>query len=302
MAFGLVGGSEVGLTCPLLGGPAVLQRPVSYQALFEKLFASSPDGILVVDNEGRILEANPQVESLFGYTCSELLGSPVEILIPERFRQAHNSHRTAYSNQPNMCSMGTDLELYAKRKDGSEFPVDIMLSPVQTDEGHLIMGVVRDITERKRSEDAMRRLALSDPLTGLGNYRRLQIAFEAAMKWSERTVRPLALLLLDIDGLKKTNDTRGHLAGNSALCRLADVLLAGCRAIDSAVMEEMNLPSYCPKQTPKEPKNLLLGWRADWPTRRTTLRSLSAMEWEFIRRMEPHSINSLVPLTVLSTR
>lgn len=233
MAFGLVGGSEVGLTCPLLGGPAVLQRPVSYQALFEKLFASSPDGILVVDNEGRILEANPQVESLFGYTCSELLGSPVEILIPERFRQAHNSHRTAYSNQPNMRSMGSDLELYAKRKDGSEFPVDIMLSPVQTDEGHLIMGVVRDITERKRSEDAMRRLALSDPLTGLGNYRRLQIAFEA--KWSERTVRPLALLLLDIDGLKKTNDTRGHLAGNSALCRLADVLLAECRAIDSAV-------------------------------------------------------------------
>ncbi len=213
----------------------MLQRPVSYQALFEKLFASSPDGILVVDNEGRILEANPQIESLFGYTCSELLGSSVEILIPERFRQAHTSHRTDYSNQPNVRSMDTDLELYGKKKDGSEFPVDIMLSPVQTDEGQLVMGVVRDITERKRSEEAMRRLALSDPLTGLGNYRRLQIAFDAAMKWSERTTRPFALLLLDIDGLKKTNDTHGHLVGSRALCRLADALLAECRAIDTAV-------------------------------------------------------------------
>ncbi len=162
-----------------------MQRPVSYQALFEKLFASSPDGILVVDNEGRILEANPQIESLFGYACSELLGSPVEILIPERFRQAHTSHRSAYSNQANMRSMGTGLELYGKRKDGSEFPVDIMLSPVETDEGQLVMGVVRDITERKQSEEAMRQLALSDPLTGLGNYRRLQVAFDTATKWTE---------------------------------------------------------------------------------------------------------------------
>lgn len=212
-----------------------MQRPVAYQALFEKLFASSPDGILVVDNEGHILEANPQIESLFGYTCSELLGNPVEILIPERFRQAHTSHRSSYSNQSNMRSMGTGLELYGKRKNGSEFPVDIMLSPFETDEGQLVMGVVRDITDRKQTEEVMRQLALSDPLTGLGNYRRLQVAFDTATKWSDRTGRPFALLVLDIDGLKKTNDTHGHLVGSRALCRLADILGAECRVIDTAV-------------------------------------------------------------------
>jgi len=203
-------------------------------ALFERLFASSPDAIIVVDREGRIIEVNPQIESLFGYACSELLGSPVEILIPERFRSIHTGHRTAYSNQPRMRPMGTGLELYGRRKDGSEFPVDIMLSPVATAGGPLFLGVVRDITERKRLEQEMRQLALSDPLTALGNYRRLQVAFDTEANWSRRTGRPTALLLLDLDGLKKVNDTYGHVVGSRALCRLAAVLRAECRAVDTA--------------------------------------------------------------------
>ena len=160
------------------------------QAIFEKLFASLPDAIVVVNREGRILEANPQVESLFGYACSELLGSPIEILIPDRFRSVHQAHRSTYSDQPLMRPMGTGLELYGRRKDGSEFPVDIMVSPVETAEGPLVLGVIRDITERKRLEEEMRQLALSDPLTGLGNYRRLEDAFETETKWFQRT-RPV---------------------------------------------------------------------------------------------------------------
>jgi two-component system, cell cycle response regulator len=213
--------------------PHRTQRPDS-KTLFESLFASSPDGIIVVDREGCIKEANPQIETVFGYACSELLGSPVEILIPERFRLVHTAHRNAYSNQPNMRPMGTGMELYGRRKDGSEFPVDIMLSPVETAGGLLVLGVVRDITERKRLEQELRQLALSDPLTGLGNYRRLQEAFETESKWYQRIGRPSALLLLDVDGLKKINDTHGHLVGSRALCRLADVLRAECRAIDTA--------------------------------------------------------------------
>ncbi len=200
----------------------------------EKLFTSLPDAVVVVDSEGRILEANPQTESLFGYACSELLGSRVEILIPERFRSAHSTHRSDFNNQPRLRPMGAGHELYGRRKDGSEFPVDIMLSPLETDGGRFVLGVIRDITEQKRLEGELRELVTSDPLTRLGNYRRLEEAFDREVKWFQRTGRSSVLLLLDVDGLKAINDAYGHLAGSRALCRLGDALRVECRAIDTA--------------------------------------------------------------------
>jgi len=212
--------------------PDQTQRPDT-QALFEKLFTSSPDGIVVVDRKGGILETNPQIESMFGYAAGELRGSPVEILIPERLRPSHEAHRADYGHQPRIRPMGSGLELYGRRKDGTEFPVDIMLSPLDTSTGPLVLAVIRDVTERKQLEDEMRKLISTDALTALGNYRSLQQAFETEAKWFERAGRPCALLLLDLDGLKKINDARGHLAGSRVLCRLADVLRAECRAIDT---------------------------------------------------------------------
>ena len=205
------------------------------RAFFEKLFTSLPDAVVAVDSEGRIVEANPQAESLFGYVCSELLGSPIEILIPERFRTSHAAHRGEYRNHPHARPMGAGLELYGRRKDGREFPVDIMLSPLETERGPYALCVIRDITEQKRLEGELRRLVASDPLTGLGNYRALEDAFDRERKWFQRTGRSCALLLLDVDGLKAINDTYGHLAGSHALCRLADALRAECRAVDTAV-------------------------------------------------------------------
>ena len=178
-------------------------RHLHTHALFERLFACLPDGLVVVDGEGRILEANPKIESLFGYACSELLGSPIETLIPERFRSAHAGHRRIYNREPKLRAMGAGPELCGRRKDGTEFPLDIMLTPVTVGKEHLVLGVVRDVTERKQLERWMLELALTDPLTGLGNYRRLQEAFEREMKWSQRTSRPFALLLIDLDGLKQ---------------------------------------------------------------------------------------------------
>ena len=211
------------------------EKHLDARALFEKLFAASPAAIVVVDQEGRILEANPQVESLFGYDSSELLGSPIEILIPDRFWSIHSTHRSADGAQPSTRRMGTGLELYARRRDGSEFPVDILVSPVETAERPLVLGVIRDITDQKRLDEEMRRLASSDALTGLGNYRRLEDAFEAETKWFQRTGRTATLLLLDLDGLKKINDNYGHIVGSRALCRLADVLRLECRSVDTSV-------------------------------------------------------------------
>ena len=126
------------------------------EAVYERLFESSPNAILVVDSGGRITRANPQVERLFGYTASELLGNLVEILIPERFRHVHPTHRAHFNEQPRMRPMGAGLELYGLRKDGTEFPVDIMLSPVDTPEGPVALTVIRDITESNHIAEALR--------------------------------------------------------------------------------------------------------------------------------------------------
>ena len=121
------------------------------QTLTQKLFECAPDGIVITDADGGIVELNPQIERMFGYSRAELLGLRVETLIPERFRAMHPTHRQNFSVQPSMRPMGTGLELYGRRKDGTEFPVDIMLSLLQGD-GPFSLAVVRDVTERKRIE------------------------------------------------------------------------------------------------------------------------------------------------------
>ncbi|MGB9402493.1 MAG: sigma 54-interacting transcriptional regulator [Candidatus Acidiferrales bacterium] len=133
------------------------QKARSSQALAEKLVEFSPDAIVVIDGDGRIAEVNPQVEKMFGYTRAELLELPVETLIPERFRASHATHRKNYAAAPSVRSMGTDLELYGRRKDGTEFPVDVMLSPLQVEGEALFLAVVRDITHRKGIEEALHR-------------------------------------------------------------------------------------------------------------------------------------------------
>jgi len=122
---------------------------------FRSLFELSPDAIVVADQTGRITKLNGQVARLFGYSRMELLGQPVEVLIPERFRDAHPAHRRDFHAGPRMRPMGAGLELYGRRKDGTEFRVDIMLSPIETAEGCSVLCVIRDVSEKKRAEEAL---------------------------------------------------------------------------------------------------------------------------------------------------
>jgi PAS domain S-box-containing protein len=125
--------------------------------LFEGFLRFSPDAVLVSDSKGRIIQANDHTQRLFGYSRDELIGQPVEILMPERFRRAHPTHRVAYFADPHTRPMGANIELYGLRKDGTEFPVDIMLSAVETAGGPVVLSVIRDISPRKGAEDALRR-------------------------------------------------------------------------------------------------------------------------------------------------
>lgn len=131
--------------------------------LFRKLLESAPDAVVIVNERGRIELANNQAEALFGHDKSDLIGRHVEMLIPERYRQIHVSHREGYFRSPVVRSMGQNLDLYALRRDGQEFPVEISLSPLQTGQGLLVSASIRDVTDRREADKKFRDLLDSAP-------------------------------------------------------------------------------------------------------------------------------------------
>jgi PAS domain S-box-containing protein len=128
---------------------AQTRRPDTPPVMFPELFTYSPDAIFIIDPQGRIQAANARAEEMFGYAAAELAGKPIEVLVPQRFRQHHPEHRENYHAHPHTRFMGEGLKLFALRKDGSEFPVDIMLKPVETQAGPIVFSFVRDITARR---------------------------------------------------------------------------------------------------------------------------------------------------------
>jgi PAS domain S-box-containing protein len=115
-----------------------------------------PDALVAVENDGTIVQTNTQTEELFGYGREELLGQKVEILVPERYRRPHHGHREDFAHNPKIRRMGAGLDLYGRRKDGSEFPVEISLSPISLGERKVVLSAIRDISDRKRIEEELR--------------------------------------------------------------------------------------------------------------------------------------------------
>src|SRR5690606_5414105 len=116
---------------------------------------AAPNAMILVDGDGRILLANAHTERLFGYARQELLGQSIEVLVPERVRQTHRRVRAQFAQQPNARPMGAGRDLYGRRKDGTEVPLEIGLNPLQTREGLCVLTTVVDITARKQAEQAL---------------------------------------------------------------------------------------------------------------------------------------------------
>jgi PAS domain S-box-containing protein len=123
---------------------------------FKQLVENAPDAMVIVNQQGSIVFANAQTEKLFGYARTDLVGKPINLLIPERYRDRHTHHWDNYFNNPCSRSMGIGMELYAVREDGSEFPVEISLNPIETPEGLLVSSSIRDFSERKQVETTLR--------------------------------------------------------------------------------------------------------------------------------------------------
>lgn len=209
----------------------------------EQLLASMPDAIIHVDQDGFIARSNSAAHKLFEYSEAELNKLRVEQLIPQEQRQAHVNNRLNYQRDPRVREMGgRSTTLMGLKKSGSTFYADIRLSPIVTRYGKYTLAVIRDITERKlyeqqveehsKNEERLRKLAQTDPLTGLYNRRHFFDLAGSVFKLARRSHRNLSLAMIDLDDFKQINDIYGHPVGDEVLKKLSGYIARSVRATD----------------------------------------------------------------------
>jgi two-component system CheB/CheR fusion protein len=224
-----------------VAGFYVLIRDLTELKLAEEKFRafveSAPDAMLIVDQNGSIAVSNLQAERMFGYSRDELAGQPVERLVPIHLRDQHLAHRTAYLRDPQARPMGTGLELYAVRKDGKQFPVEISLSPIQTVEGVLISSIIRDITDRRLLEVRNRQAAVLEERDRL------------ARDVHDNLAQGLAGVVLQLEGAEEVLTTnpeemRKHIAQARDLARASlEEARRSLLAMQPAILDKSDLPN-----------------------------------------------------------
>nr|WP_319564844.1 EAL domain-containing protein [uncultured Rhodoferax sp.] len=213
-----------------------LQRPLQrleVQHLREKLILSAaPDGILWVDSQGKILMANPAMETLSGYTPDELIEQNVDIFLPEHLRVRHAQSIRAHFTAPHARGMGL-MDLKLLRRDGQVLPVDISLGHWEDEGTQYAIAYIRDLSERKRFEDSLKHQATHDELTGLPNRWLFRLQLDQALARAARAQRHVAVLFIDLDYFKNINDSFGHSTGDALLVQSSQRMRSVLRENDT---------------------------------------------------------------------
>lgn len=232
-AFNVAGYASRGGTFLVLAGllGAYSDRLRRTQTQFRDLLDSGPDPVVVVDVDGDIALVNARAEEVFGYGRAELITRPADVLLPERLRGGHRAYLRRYLADPAPRAMGPGLGLHGRRKDGSEFPVEVSLSPWRSKRRVMVSAAIRDVSERKRFESQLRHVADHDSLTGLFNRRRFGVELDRELARA-RYESGGAVLAIDLDHFKYVNDVLGHSVGDQLMTRAAAVFGERLRSTD----------------------------------------------------------------------
>jgi diguanylate cyclase (GGDEF)-like protein/PAS domain S-box-containing protein len=215
-----------------LEGARKLEHQRRDAAHFRSLITSAPDAMLVIDTDGRILEANHQVGRLFHYESDELVGMMIETLMAESSRHFAELYRDNFVPSPRTLLLGDAENLSGLRKDGLEFPMEVVLGPVDAPEGLLITATVRDVTERRDFERRLAHQATHDHLTGLPNRAQFVGRLAEALARTPVGSSQIAVCFLDVDHFKYVNDSRGHTIGDELVTEVARRIAATARTGD----------------------------------------------------------------------
>lgn len=202
------------------------------------IFENVDDGIIVINSTGEIESANPGVECIFGYTASEMIGQDASMLLPQQVRVSAGDYLQRYLETGQSTYVGAAREVLAQRKDGTLFPMDIRVTEMNFGAATLFIGTMRDITERKQSEEKIVHLATHDALTNLPNRHLLQDRLRQAISHARRDkdIR-VALLFIDLDGFKQVNDSYGHDVGDALLVEVARRICSVLRSEDTTARQ-----------------------------------------------------------------
>ncbi|HET9112479.1 MAG TPA: EAL domain-containing protein [Burkholderiales bacterium] len=197
------------------------------------LFDSVDEGIATISDIGTIELFNAGAERMFGYKSKEMIGKNVSVLMPEPYRSEHDGYIAAYLRTHEAHVIGTGREVTALRSDGTQFPMELRVSEFNLGGHHQFIGIMRDITQRKKTDEALWIQANFDTLTGLPNRHMFYDRLTQEIRKSQRSGLPMALLLLDLDRFKEVNDTMGHAQGDILLVQVAHRLNECVRDTDT---------------------------------------------------------------------
>jgi diguanylate cyclase (GGDEF)-like protein/PAS domain S-box-containing protein len=224
--------------CSDIGGSSPIEETnrslLENNPLFKMISSISLDGILMVDENQRIIFFNNGAENIFGYSQAEVLGQSLDMLIPHRFTNAHQKHVSHFKEEtsPSRLMKERLAEIYGLRKSGEEIPLEVSISKWEQDNHSFFVAICRDISEKKKKDQLIQKLAHFDSLTGLTNRALFQDRLQQAILIGKRENRPMALFFMDLDRFKEINDTLGHHSGDILLQTVAERLRKVVRQSD----------------------------------------------------------------------